>query len=471
MAKLGQLLVARGWITVQQLTRALKNQNVAGGRLGTCLLEMDALSEELLLKGLAEQHGVPAAGPDDLRGIPDEVLELIPDKLARRLRCVPFRVEGSRLDLAVTDPRNLSAQDEIAFASGKRVKVFVAPEIRILEALEKYYREECPSRFGNVLDRLNRARFLWDKPAPPAQPEITQPVLRSPFDTPVAIRMPPALPELTPLAPSPAAPPPAPPPARFAAPLMPPMPAMPSTVMPAAPAPRPAAVAAVAPAVLDEPAPAAAPSPMPPAPEAAPPPKPAPLPRAKSVSLTPEERVELGAFSWVEPATGSAGEAPITLDEAVAALAKTGNLDHVGDVLLGFLGRLYRRAALFHVTRDRVAGWRIHGVGIDREAFSQFSVGFDQPSLFLNLRQGSSLYLGPLPPMPAHRQLARTWGGDLPRDCVMLPVHVKDRMVLVLYADGATGGTVSLPLLQQLTAAATAAVERCIIARKRSEPK
>jgi hypothetical protein len=471
MAKLGQLLVARGWITVQQLTRALKNQNVAGGRLGTCLLEMDALSEELLLKGLAEQHGVPAAGPDDLRGVPDEVLELIPDKLARRLRCVPFRVEGSRLDLAVTDPRNLSAQDEIAFASGKRVKVFVAPEIRILEALEKYYREECPSRFGNVLDRLNRARFLWDKPAPPAQPEPTQPVLHSPlFDTPVAIKMAPHLPELTPLAASPP-PPPAPVPARYATPVMPPMPAMPATVMPA-PTPR---VAAAAAAIVAEPAPAIAPpSPSITVPPAAAPPaaaKPAPLPRAKSVSLTPEERVELGAFSWVEPATGSSGEAPITLDEATAALAKSGDLDNVGEILLGFLGRIYRRAALFHVTRDRVAGWRIHGQGIDREAFSQFSVGFDQPSLFLNLRQGSSLYLGPLPPMPAHRQLARTWGGDLPRDCVMLPVHVKDRMVLVLYADGATGGTVSLPLLQQLTAAATSAVERCIIARKRSEPK
>jgi hypothetical protein len=54
MGKLGQILVARGWITVQQLTRALKNQNVVGGRLGTCLLEMDALSEELLARGLAE---------------------------------------------------------------------------------------------------------------------------------------------------------------------------------------------------------------------------------------------------------------------------------------------------------------------------------------------------------------------------------------------------------------------------------
>ena len=60
MGKLGQLLVARGWITVQQLTRALTTQSVVGGRLGTCLLEMDALSEDLCSRASSEQHGVPA---------------------------------------------------------------------------------------------------------------------------------------------------------------------------------------------------------------------------------------------------------------------------------------------------------------------------------------------------------------------------------------------------------------------------
>jgi len=198
----------------------------------------------------------------------------------------------------------------------------------------------------------------------------------------------------------------------------------------------------------------------------------APAPRPRSVSLTPAERAELGAFSWVEPAAADRSlPAPISLEEAEQALAKAADLDEVGQILVGFLGRIHRRAALFHVTRDRVAGWRILGAGVDRDAFAQFSIGFDQPSLFLNLRQGSSLYLGPLPPMPAHRQLARTWGGDLPRDCVMLPVRIKDRMVLVLYADGATGGAISLPHIQRLTAAATAAVERCILARKHGEPK
>src|SRR5947199_8170110 len=479
MAKLGQLLVARGWITVQQLTRALKNQNVAGGRLGTCLLEMDALSEELLLKGLSEQLGVPTADADELRGVPDEVLALVPEKLARRLHAVPFRVEGSRLDLALMDPRNLSAQDEIAFASGKRVKVFVAGEIRVLEALEKYYHEECPSRFGLVLDRLNRARFLWDKPAEKALPHSGEELLTPidhPFAPPPKIGLPPDLPP--PPVPRPVAP--VNPDLFSAAVLFPPKPAAapdppPVAVAPAAavaarttpsnavtvPTPKVAAAAAVAPAAVE---PAVSPEPL--APEPAPPPAPTPL-RSQSVSLTPEERADLGAFAYVEPAGADRSlAAPTTLDEAEEELGKASDLEEVARLVLGFLGRDHRRAALFQVGRAPATGWRIHGTGIDREAFAAFSIGFDQPSLFLNLRHSSGIYFGPLPPMPAHRQLARTWGGDLPRDCVLLPVRIKDRLVMVIYADGATRGPIDLSQMQRLAAAATAAVERCILQKK-----
>ena len=73
---------------------------------------------------------------------------------------------------------------------------------------------------------------------------------------------------------------------------------------------------------------------------------------------------------------------------------------------------------------------------LDLPIFQKFSFGLDQPSLFLNLRNGGSLHIGPLPPMPAHRELARAWGGELPRDAVALPVRINDRMVAVLYADG-----------------------------------
>jgi len=491
MAKLGQLLVARGWITVQQLTRALKTQNVGGGRLGTCLVEMDALNEELLQRGLAEQLGVPAASADELYGVPEEVRGLVPEKLARRCRAVPFRVEGGRLDLALMDPRNLSAQDEIAFASGKRVKVFVAAEVRILEALERYYGEELPSRFGMVLDRLNRARFLWNKPAPaPLEPvgELL-PSVDNPFaprDSPLAPRpkifLPPELPTLSP-------PPPAPPtapavvpvfnaetaaalPASAFGPLSPSEPEEPRAVRtgsltPAMPIPRARPAAATVPMASVVAMEAAAPAVEVAAPAEAPPAPLVPPMRSQSVSLTPEERADLGAVAWIEPAaTDRSLPMPASLDEAEAELEKASDLEEVARLLLGFLGRDHRRAAIFQVTRDRVNGWRIHGTGIDREAFAGFSVGFDQPSLFLNLRHGSNIYFGPLPPMPAHRQLARTWGGDLPRDCVLLPVRLKDRLLMVIYADGAAQGPVDLQAMQRLLNAATAAVERCIVANR-----
>jgi hypothetical protein len=522
MAKLGQLLVARGWITVQQLTRALKTQNVGGGRLGTCLLEMDALTEELLQRGLAEQLGVPTASADELYGVPEEVIGLIPEKLARRCRAVPFRVEGGRLDLALMDPRNLSAQDEIAFASGKRVKVFVAAEVRILEALERYYGEECPSRFGLVLDRLNRARFLWGKPAVvPSEPagELLPsvdnpfaPRLDSPLAPPPKIFLPPALPDLDIPAPppppartpesapvfspetaaalpasafGPLTPPEAPAVGRLDLPTFPmaiptarpPAPTTPmATVSPAASGPvtssgSPAAAVVSAPEAVT--APETAPAPPAQAPSLTPSGPAGRPPRSASVSLTPEERADLGAVAWIEPAAADRSlPMPASLDEAEAELAKASDLEEVARLLLGFLGRDHRRAAIFQVTRERINGWRVHGTGIDREAFAAFSIGFDQPSLFLNLRHGSSLYLGPLPPMPAHRQLARTWGGDLPRDCVMLPVRIKDRLLMVIYADGAAQGPIELQSMQRLLDAATAAVERCIVAnRKRAEAK
>jgi hypothetical protein len=429
VAKLGQLLVARGWITVQQLTRALQNQGVVGGRLGTCLIEMDALSEDNLLKALAEQLGVPAVSLDDLRGIPPEVLALVPDKLARRCRAVPFRLEGSRLDLAMMDARNLACQDEIAFATGKRVRVHVAHELRILEALEKYFKEECPSRYSLLADRLNRARYFWERAESKAESATT---LAAPFENLLGGRR-----RQDAMAPPP---------------LLPDFPAQ------AAPAPRPSPVAPVPPPVRPRPVAAPAPAPAPP-----------PQPRSNSVSLTAEERAALGPPPPAPPPPAAVKPAPATIEEAERALAATEDREEVGRTVLAFLLRDHKHAALFQTGRDKITAWQIQGEGIDPKVFRSYSVGFDQPSLFLNLRQGSGVYLGPLPPMPAHREIARCWGGELPRDCVMLPVRINDRLVAVIYADGSK--KVDLVLLQRLATAASAALGRSILLKKQGEAK
>ena len=87
MKKLGELLVEREWVTRDQLTQALRHQQVFGGRLGTCLLELTLLSEDRLTKALSDQVGVPAVTQDDLRVIP--TTPELPAKLDCRLRAIP----------------------------------------------------------------------------------------------------------------------------------------------------------------------------------------------------------------------------------------------------------------------------------------------------------------------------------------------------------------------------------------------
>ncbi len=497
MGKLGQLLVARGWITVQQLTRALQNQNSVGGRLGTCLIEMDVLGEELLARSLAEQLGVPAAVIADLRGIPDEVLHLIPEKLARRCRAIPFRLAGGRLDVAMQDPRNLVCQDEIAFASGRRVKVHVLHELRICEAMQRYYREECPARFSLLLDRLNRSRYLWGGrsdaagggragqaagPEGQALGDRTESPPPDDRDAGAAGQQPeqagtllPPLEELD-----------------FRA--QPKRPAAPSSAAPAPPA-SPLVLGgpgAQPPAVAEAPAPPASPlvlggpgAPPPAATEPARPPtdleatmplgpRQAEAQAPRQVAFTEAERADLGPES---PAAAASPEQdrqpPATLAAVEEAFAGTTDREEVGRILLGFLAQSFRRVALFQTNRGQITAWMAHGDGIDQEAFGRYTASFKEPSVFLNLRQGSGIHIGPLPPMAAHRELALSWGGGLPRDCVVLPIRLRDRLVAVIYVDGGSRGlaAVDLDQMQRLTVATTAAFERCILSKKLGYPQ
>src|SRR6185436_475132 len=177
MKKLGEFLVEREWLTRDQLTQALRHQQVFGGRLGSCLLELTLLSEERLAKALSDQLGVPAVTQDDLRVIGDNLTEQVPAKLACRIRAIPFERFGNALSVAIVDVRDLQAQDELAFVTSKRLKIHVAPEVRILEALEKH--DNCPAepRFSRIWDRLNRAKYLWQEETPAAggrrRPETT----------------------------------------------------------------------------------------------------------------------------------------------------------------------------------------------------------------------------------------------------------------------------------------------------------
>ncbi len=224
--RLGELLERRGVLSRDQLLRALRHQKVVGGKLGTCLLEIDAVPEEEVVRALAEQQSVPWVSPEDLRAISAEVRSLLPAKVARAHFVVPVRATSTQVEVAMIDSRDLRALDELAFVTGRRVRPLVATEARILEALEKHYGEECPPRFAKLVERLDRTQFVRRNRDEPARPEQLS------WDAGLGGRPTPAVDP----APSPA-PVPAPPPA-------------PHALAQAAPPPAPAAAAVQGPLAL-----------------------------------------------------------------------------------------------------------------------------------------------------------------------------------------------------------------------------
>ena len=136
--KLGDLLVRDGACSADAVRDALKNQVIFGGRLGTNLLELGAVSEEALARALGRQHGIPALSGD--LGLDRAAVALLAPEIADRCDAIPYVAADRRLGVLVVDPRNLATLDEVAFATGKEVHPIVVPEARIWALLRRAYR-------------------------------------------------------------------------------------------------------------------------------------------------------------------------------------------------------------------------------------------------------------------------------------------------------------------------------------------
>ncbi|WP_136524306.1 GspE/PulE/PilB domain-containing protein [Geomonas ferrireducens] len=149
-AKLGEMLLKVGALTKGQLEQVLKAQMIYGGRIGTNLVEMGLVSEEELAHVLSEQSGAPCVEPFELGEIPKGVLQLVPVELVRKYRVMPLALDGKRLSLAMADPHDFDAVEEIGFVTGYVVKPRICTELRLNAALERYYRIARPTRFIKV---------------------------------------------------------------------------------------------------------------------------------------------------------------------------------------------------------------------------------------------------------------------------------------------------------------------------------
>ncbi|MCG8455558.1 MAG: hypothetical protein MI919_04690, partial [Holophagales bacterium] len=156
--RLGELLIAEGRLSPDQLDRALESQGLVGNRLGTNLIELDLMREEVLSEALGRLRSTKTASVQELERIPASVIKLIPEKLARRYRLVPYLVKGNTLFVASTDPGDALREDEIGFLTSLLVRTSIALEIRLHIALRQYYGVRLEGRMLTLARRLLRQR-------------------------------------------------------------------------------------------------------------------------------------------------------------------------------------------------------------------------------------------------------------------------------------------------------------------------
>jgi type IV pilus assembly protein PilB len=136
--RLGELLVRESVISVGQLKKAQEEQRKSGGRLGSSLVKLGMIEESELTSFLSKQYGVPAINLSEF-DIDAEVINLVPREVAEKHCLIPFNRAGSTVSVAMSDPSNIFAVDDIKFITGYNVEVMVAAEDAIRSSIERYY--------------------------------------------------------------------------------------------------------------------------------------------------------------------------------------------------------------------------------------------------------------------------------------------------------------------------------------------
>jgi len=140
--RLGDLLVNEGLISQEQLHRALSEQKGSNEKLGTILVRLGIINEDQLIGFLSRQYGIPSITLSQL-DIDPEVVRLVPPQIARKYEVLPVKRTGNALTLAMADPTNVFALDDVAFMTNLQVLPVVASQGAIRQAIERIYEPQA----------------------------------------------------------------------------------------------------------------------------------------------------------------------------------------------------------------------------------------------------------------------------------------------------------------------------------------
>jgi len=156
--RLGEILVRNNLISREQLGKALEEQKLSGNqlRLGSILINMKLLTEGQLTSFLSKQYGVPSVNLSDYE-IDPVVIKIIPAEVVQKYQLLPVNRAGATLIVAVSDPSNLFAIEDIKFMTGYNIEMVVASERDIKASIDKYYDQSAS--LADVMDNLDVEYF------------------------------------------------------------------------------------------------------------------------------------------------------------------------------------------------------------------------------------------------------------------------------------------------------------------------
>lgn len=390
--RLGEILVQDGACTAQAVRAALQNQVIFGGRLGTNLLELEAVGEEALARALGRRHGVPSLWGD--LHVDPRAVALVRPEVADRHDVVPYLLSDRRAAVLCVDPTDLAMLDAVAFATGKQIHAIVVPEARLWAILRQAYGIErqlrgiavdfgklsvptaAPVRAGQLApiadapagaDLMDEGAFdaLYGREAETPDEEVL---------------------ELTD--------------ADFVEP---------------APVPAPAIAAEVLATLRG----------------------PGHHPPARLAPVAAPRREEL------EPS-------PLGFDEAVRFLEGVEERNAIARTVLRYARSKFRRALLLTVNRDVAAGWAGMGEGLGAERVRAIRLALGRPGILDTVVTTRAHYLGPIPKTEANVRLLKSLGGGVPGNAFVVPILALGRVVNVFYADNGRGGVLDASDLGEL---------------------
>ncbi len=136
--KLGELLLSNGLITQDQLQKAVEHRQQNKTRLASSLVQLGHVNDKVLATFLSKQYGMTCLSLDNA-SVPEQVSKLIPVNICERHTLVPISIENNRLSIAIADPTNVSAIDDVRFLCNMDTNVYIAPESSIKALIERAY--------------------------------------------------------------------------------------------------------------------------------------------------------------------------------------------------------------------------------------------------------------------------------------------------------------------------------------------